>query len=99
MPRPALSYVDPNEDRAEMDRDVVTSIQDLAGQELTVTTPATPDAEFLVPHKLRKSPLCAETLRTTTGGVLYASRFSEWNDRRIFLKFTKGADTVLLRLR
>ena len=98
--RLGLSYIDPDNRRAEFDRDIVAAAQDLQGVEIEVTTHAAANTEFVLVHDLRThTPRAVETLRSSKGGVVYASRMADWNKRRIFLKSTVAADTVLLRVR
>jgi len=98
--RIGLSYIDPEPRRAENDRDVVAAVGDLQGVEIEQTTPATANQEFEIVHKLRTQvPRAIETLRTSKGGVVYASRLADWDARRIFAKSTMASDQVLLRVR
>jgi hypothetical protein len=98
--RVGLSYIDPEPRRAEQDREHNAAIQDLQGIEIEMVTAPTANTEFEIVHNLRNVvPRSIETMRTTKGGVVYASRFSEWNARRIFAKSTVAADQVLLRVR
>jgi len=94
------SFIDSNPNRAEQDRENVSAIQDLQGEEIAITSPAVADTEFMLAHGLRTLvPRSVVTLRTTKGGVVYASRFSDWDKRRIFLKCTKASDELLLWVR
>ncbi len=97
--RPAAAFDDPNHDRDRYHKETEKALHDLMGVEIEVDTPATPDTEFQLQHKARVVPRSVETLLSTTGGIAYATRLSEWNDRRVFLKFTKGSDSILIRLR
>jgi hypothetical protein len=98
--RVGLSYIDPEPRRAEQDREHVAAIGDLQGVEIEVTTPATPDTEFPIFHNLRLLiPRAIEVLRRSNPGVIYASRFSDWNGQRIFAKCTTASNQVLLRVR
>ena len=94
------SFSDPNPGRARMDGDVEAAIQDLQGVEIEVTTPATADTEFTVPHKLRdRVPRAVQVLCSDKGSVIYCSRRVDWTTSRIFVKSTVASDAVLLRLR
>lgn len=74
------------------------AVQGLQGVEVEVTTPPAPNTEFAVPHNLRAVPNRFVVLRTDKGSMVYCSRRTEWDARRIFLKATVGSDTILLRL-
>lgn len=98
--RLGLSYSDPDRRRAEQDRDVVAAVGDLQGIEVGLTSPATPSEEFAVVHNFRTHvPRAVQVLRSTKGGVVYASRLADWDKRRIFVKCTTGADELLLWVR
>jgi hypothetical protein len=94
------SFADPDPNRAGMDRDIESAIQDLQGVEIEVVTPATANTEFTVVHKLRdRVPRSVQVLRSDKGSVVYATRRVDWDRNRVFVKSTVAADAVLLRLR
>lgn len=98
--RLGLSYIDGDPNKAQQDRDAVAAIQDLQGVEVEVTAPTTANQEFVVVHNLRSHvPRAVEVLRSSKGGVVYASRIADWDERRIFVKCTVASDELLLRVR
>ena len=98
--RLGLSFIDKDQNRASQDRDTIAAVQDLQGVEVETVTHATANTEFELVHNLRSQiPRSVVTLLSSKGGVIYSSRVADWNARRIFLKSTVAADTVLLWVR
>jgi hypothetical protein len=100
LKRFGVVYADKDAGRAALHDDIEAALQDLQGEEIEMTTPATANTEFTVVHKLRdRVPRSVQVLRTDKGGVIYASRRVDWNMEKVFLKSTVAADTVLIKVR
>lgn len=93
-------YVEDDQRRQKLHEDIMGDLAAVKGEIVSVRTPATPDTEFEIRHRLiGRIPTQLYIVRPgVTAGILYASRVSEWNERRVLAKFSGGQDTLLVRV-
>jgi len=101
MRRVGLSYIDPNPDRARVDRDIADSVDLMAGIVVEVTTPAAADTEFAVRHpELGHVATEVHILMQDAPGYVYRSNPGKWTPEVSFLKYSAaGGHRLRLRVR
>ena len=92
-------YVDDNPNRERFNASVENTVNDMEGITITVKTPASADTEFLVRHKLGRKPREFSVCCRKTGGTLYESNEAKRSKTIIALKYSAGADEIMIRLR
>jgi hypothetical protein len=97
--RPAKGFIHENDDIDSWMEEVQAAIHDQMGLEKEIEITVATGTEFKVQHNLGKKPKSVEILRGTLGATIYASRYEDWDTRRIFLKSTRGQEKVRIRLR
>lgn len=99
MQRIALGFQDPDPQRARLHREVVARINEIVGHEVTVTTPTTPNTDFLVQHPdMDHVPTEGAIIMQTSAGVLYASSPGTWT-RSVSKWRYSGTGKITIRLR
>jgi hypothetical protein len=68
------------------------------GQTVIVVTPATPNAEFEVPHGLERVPIGRIVLTQSGPGQIYDSNRGGWGVRQVFFKCDAASVTFTLIL-
>jgi len=79
-------------------QETASDLAGVKGETITVTSPATPNTEFLIIHGLRRVPTTLQLLLKQVPGDLYANRMGEWTKRRTYAKFSNGADSLTVRI-
>lgn len=93
------TFVDTNPSRERFHREVEQTIGEMEGVSVTVTTPATANQEFFVPHRLGRTPVDYSIRSQGKPGVLYHSSRDLWTKSVARFKYSASADQILIRLR